>query len=231
MKTKIVLLAFLLCLTQLVNAQTTGTLPYKHHFGIVASPTLQKVFTNNTSLPVGLIYKRQDNGRGMFRSSLISSQNSYRQSVAVPYSASDVERTGKGFTVQLTGGYEWHVPLSNKWLLYYGAEAGPSYGRSNSESLDVYTNSSSQGSISHSQQSTTFGAILRPLSGVAYQITDRLYITTETAIVASLYRSKNKMTDEQTTSANHSSTERSYKTDWSSISYKPISNISFLMRF
>ncbi|WP_276498709.1 hypothetical protein [Pontibacter litorisediminis] len=238
MKTKIILLALLLCLAQFVNAQTTDTPSYKHHFGIVASPTLQKVFTSNTSLPVGLVYKRQGSGNGMFRSTFIGSQNSYSQSTAVSYSTSDIERTAKGFNVQLTGGYEWHVPLNNKWLLYYGAEAGPNYGWSNSESLDAYNNSNEHGTISYSQQYRTFGAIIRPFSGIAYQVTDRLYIATETAIVASLYRSKNQMTEEQTIFANYPYTqrsdhytERSYKTDQTSISYKPVSNISLLMRF
>ncbi len=232
MKTKILFLALLLCLTQFVNAQTTDTPFYKHHFGIVASPTLQKVFTNNTSLPVGLIYKRQGNGNGMFRSTLIGSQNSYDH-IANQNTEHDYENTFKHFSVQLTGGYEWHMPLNGKWAIYYGAEAGPNYRWNISEYQNSYLNSSDQGSISHSQQYRTFGAIIRPFSGIAYQVTDRLYIATETAIVASLSRTKNKMTDEQTSSVDHSSTEteRTYKTDRSNINYKPISNISLLMRF
>lgn len=231
MKKELTLLALLVCLCQLTKAQTTDTSSYKHHFGIVASPTLEKVFTNNSSLPVGLIYKRQSNNNRMFRSTLIGSRNSYNQSVDVPNSTSSNLSTWNGFNVQLTVGYEWNMPLNNKWLLYYGAEAGPTYGWNNSKNQNPYFDSSGQGTVSHSQKYRTVGGIIRPFSGLAYQITDRLSIAAETAIVASFYRSRNKMIDEHITSGYQSSNEHSYKTDGSSINYKPISNISLLMRF
>ncbi|MCC9137170.1 hypothetical protein ACFSKU_20940 [Pontibacter silvestris] len=44
MKTKVTLFVLLLCLCQLAKAQTTDTASYKHHFGIIASPTLDKIF-------------------------------------------------------------------------------------------------------------------------------------------------------------------------------------------
>ena len=224
MRTKLTLLVLLLCFCQLAEAQITDTASYKHHIGIIASPSLDKLFRYNKDLPVGLIYKRQIKANAAFRTTLIGSTYSSAFSNSESNFNSDTEHSS--YSVQLTGGYEWQAPLSDRWKLYYGAEAGPYYGKSVSSD----TSNRNDYIYSETKRKTTneqYGGILRPFAGLTFQINRKLYVATETAILASNYRGKNKVK----TSEYYRSNEQISDFSSSNIKYKPLSNISLLLQF
>ncbi|WP_377470728.1 hypothetical protein [Pontibacter silvestris] len=69
--------------------------------------------------------------------------------------------------------------------------------------------------------------MLRPSAGVAFQINKKIYVATETAIIASFHRGKNRTTHSYYSGYE----ERGYKFTGGNISYKPLSNISLLLQF
>ncbi|WP_242921117.1 hypothetical protein [Pontibacter liquoris] len=223
MKIRCTLLTLLLIFVRFAYAQTPDTTSYKHHLGIIASPTLHKVFDSNRELPVGLIYKRQIKANAAFRATLVGTTSMYEHSSPSPNNKSTSENSY--FHVQLTGGYEWQVPLSNRWELYYGGEAGPVYGRSVSKNRSG--NSDYYNGTTVKDNSYNVGAVVRPFAGIAFQINSRLYIATETAIVAYYHTGKYK-----THTASYGNTsDGTSKYSYANIKYQPLSNLSLLLRF
>ncbi|WP_299822317.1 hypothetical protein [uncultured Pontibacter sp.] len=226
MKTKLTLLVLTLCLCRFAHAQTADSSTYKHSLGIIASPTLNKLFENNSSLPIGLIYKRQHKANTAIRATLSGRFDQSAHDTEQPLKRKEASEN-RGSYLQLTGGYEWQMPLGNRWQLYYGAEAGPSYGKSTyefkSDQVDYYNSSKYSSEYSY----TNYGVLLRPFAGVTFQLSKKLVIATETAIIGVYSHSENTSKQLVFDDNNRQTTNA----DVTYITYKPLSNISLQVRF
>ena len=161
---------------------------YKHHLGLTASPVLDKFFTANRSLPVGLLYERQLTRTKALRLRLVG-QFSYADSTNFddnPGGIIDGYVSGPSYQswqVQAFIGYGWQRPLGRRVALDYGLEAGLGYQRLDfsADRRQVYPPG---GFVVQYFERTTqdFQVQARPFAGLSYRPTARLRLFAETAL-------------------------------------------------
>ncbi|MDB4286124.1 hypothetical protein N9933_02370 [bacterium] len=71
-------------------------------------------------------------------------------------------------------GYERHIPVMNRWALYYGGDLGTFFNRSNRERDNTGQNKFMGQSV------TSRGLPLSPLLGVRFKVNSRISLVTET---------------------------------------------------
>ena len=225
MRFTLTLLGLLLCACLTASAQAPDSLNYRHSLGIVASPVLDKLFTSNRELPVGLIYRLQVQSNANMRISLLASHDSEN----FTSSGTNYEANWSNNYFQIAGGYEWQQPLSSKWVLYYGIEGGVLAGIIKSDSpfnfpddITKYTRKTIDKSV---------GVLLRPLAGLNFNLSDNIYISTETAVLIRRHR-------REINSDVFNSLEKAVPVEQSNgiwkknkIKYQPFSSISISLRF
>jgi hypothetical protein len=218
----------LLCLSLSASAQQADTAAtHRHHIGIIATPMLDKLFTSNQELPVGLIYRWQHRPNATFRATLIGSHDSQEYTSKGTYAYSNFYNN----FLQITGGYEWNLSISNIWSFYYGTEGGLFFRNTETKnSLSLQDDASQYHQFTLEEKN---GFLLRPFAGIMLRIGKRFYLATETAILARYQRQEyNSQITSLSTSGETLTVQNSHgiwKT--TSVKYQPLSNISFGLKF
>jgi hypothetical protein len=232
MKTKFLLLALLLCACLTASAQTPDSVFYRHSLGVIASPVLDNLLTANRELPVGLIYKRQHKMNGAFRATLLAAHDSYKFTSI--YRQPDENDKTRNSYLQITGGYEWQLPLDGRWRFYYGAEVGAFLDRKVQDDLSYRQTDNGDAIYTYYAVDEKRGVLLRPFAGIILQLSNRIYLATETAILARHQRrdsdTKEKM---NIISSNEVLLDVHSNGIWREniLTYQPLSNVSILLRF
>lgn len=118
--------------TGMVAAQTPDSATYKHQLGLTASPVLDKFFTANRSLPLGLIYKRQIKPNQALRARLVGRYRNVDTTNALGYVDGTSNRL---WELSAFGGYEWQKQLGTRLGWYYGIELGTGWSREESHTM------------------------------------------------------------------------------------------------
>ncbi|UYZ57883.1 hypothetical protein [Hymenobacter latericus] len=168
--------------------------PPRHELGLTAAPRLDKFFTGNRSLPVGLLYKRRlGAGRRYLRLGAAGSyQRARRDDPYWPTVNDDFDyRTA---ALELSAGLEWARPLGRRWQAAAGADAGAGYRREHRYRLSFNTGNTGIRDASgnpvpvYEQEEFTFTnrtAFLRPFAALRFYFAPWLYASAEAAVVGS----------------------------------------------
>lgn len=205
--------------------QTSDSIYYRYSLGIIASPVLDKLFSSNRELPVGLIYRLQVQSNANMRISFLASHdNESFTSSGINYKAN-----WSNNYFQIAGGYEWQQPLSSKWVLYYGIEGGALADITKSDSPVNFPDDITQ--YTRKTIDKSVGVLLRPLAGLNFNLSDNIYISTETAIL--IRRQRREINSDVFASSGGTESVEKSNGIWkkNKIKYQPLSNISISLRF
>ena len=187
MKNKLLIALAFLGLGTPAFAQFSDSTETKNHLGIIASPSLNKLFENNRSLPVGLIYKRQIKQDQAWRLSIVGTY----QKLLDPKNENlpgFISRDYTSSSWKTLIGYEWQKKLNNRFIFHYGTDAGVSLNKSvlNSEYQDNFDNGQGNQIIRQTiihHENKTLEYILKPMVGFQFKIHPKLYVATESSII------------------------------------------------
>src|SRR5688572_25647636 len=163
-------------------ALQADSVTFKNQLGIIASPSLQYLFSMNRTLPVGIIYKRQVKPDQAWRFS-VSGRLENNTNPSGPYGVGYNFITMKQsfYYVEAMFGHEWQKELSRRWTFYYGADAGVGFSKSNIE-YDI-SNFKPNGIYNFGYGDiSTKTYMLQPMAGIKFNLHSRLYLATETSI-------------------------------------------------
>src|SRR5688572_18908671 len=175
MKNKLLTLLAVCGLSLPAFSQTSDSVQYKNQLGIIASPSLQYLFSANQSLPVGLIYKRQVKTNEAWRLTVKGSYNNQYKPNGPFYSNSNyISQKNTYFFAETLVGYEWQKELTKRWTFYYGADAGVRY---SSYKVDFdFTNYSpdQNGPTGFGYGNTSSqNYVLQPMAGIKFNLSSR----------------------------------------------------------
>ena len=212
-------------------AQTADSVSYKNQLGIIASPLLDKFFTANRSLPVGLIYRRQVKPDQAARLSVLGA---YKRRTFTSTIAPENLRTTTTSLLEVMVGYEWQKELSARWQFYYGADAGAGYTKYNTkiEITDNVPASYYFSSFGYSNSHTLFFT-LKPMAGIRFNLSRNLYLATETniAINYGLTKQKHFQTAFYDTPDPQTTETPSYTSSSALVNFAPLANIQLVYKF
>ena len=186
MKNKLLLVVAFLGLSASAFAQVSDSDSFKNQLGIIASPSLHKLFENNRSLPVGLIYKRQVKENQAWRLTATGKFNHYNE----PESHSGNLKHQSEFSNlfgEIALGYEWQQKLNNRFQFYYGADAGLGYQKYSDKSefeefYDTWQNEFIKISNNRQISQRTLTYFVKPLVGLQFKVSQKLYLATESSL-------------------------------------------------
>jgi len=175
---KQLLLLLLAALPLAAAAQTPIDTTYRYQLGLTASPQLNKFFTANRSLPLGLLYKRQVKPTQAVRARLVGQ---YSRRDTANY-AQVQDGTGiREWQLDAYVGYEWQRLLRKRFSWYYGAEVGAGIGRLNQREVVAWSNSNGPYQYDWRYTGKRWQVQLRPFAGLQVALTSRLSVLAETA--------------------------------------------------
>ena len=162
---------------------------YKHHLGLTASPVLDKFFTANRSLPVGLLYKRQLTPKKALRLRLVgaySQRDTSNYWAGVPTSILVGYIEGPNTTtwnVAAFGGLEWQRPLGKRFRYAYGTELGAGWNRTRADDILQFPdpNQVLPATSFYMNTITVWSAQLRPFLSLQYRVTNTTWVFAESA--------------------------------------------------
>ena len=161
---------------------------YKHHLGLTASPMLDKFFSANRSLPVGLLYKRQTSSGRLTRFGIHLNQNLDYRLDGSPQPNPYIYNTTV-FDIDVRVGREYAYSLSRRWTATAGADVllGYRYDRLHYEG----GGSTSFGEPTFKQQTETdryYRLAIAPFAGLRYSFHKRLYGSAEATVYLAFSR-------------------------------------------
>ncbi|GAB3830398.1 hypothetical protein [Hymenobacter jeollabukensis] len=173
------------------------TTTHRHELGLTASPVLNRFFTRNRALPVGLLYKRRLGTGG--RALRLGAQGSYqRQQRDDPYWPTVNDDFDYRTTqLELSAGLEWVRPLGRRWAVAAGADVGAGYRREYRYRLTFNTGNTGIRDQNgnpvpvYEEEEFTFTyrtAVLRPFTALRLYVTPWLYTSFEAAVTGSFTR-------------------------------------------
>lgn len=231
MKNKLLATLALLALGWPTLAQTTDSVNYQNQLGIIASPQLDKFFTANRTLPVGLIYKRQIKPDQAVR---LSALGAYRRQTFTSTIFPENLNTITTSLLQVMAGYEWQKELSKRWILYYGSDAGIIFNnniKNDDEPTSVFWQRGATRNYRAEDKFLTLS--IRPMAGIKLKVFSKIYLSAETTLSASFNRHEFDSNLEivfydtgETTGEHQNGIWKNY-----SLQYLPISNIQFIYHF
>lgn len=158
-------------------AQGQSDTTFRHELGF-GTNILLKGLLNTNAAPFDFIYRRHS-GDGFLRVGL-----SLSVSNKVDYGKNN-QRFDKYIRPELMVGKEWRQILHERWLVNYGGDIKTEYNRHSSRAIYEYIGRPSRESIS---LSVNYGVGVRPFVGVIFKVSERLFLTTEAAIITGLVR-------------------------------------------
>ncbi|MBY0432880.1 MAG: hypothetical protein K2U26_02095 [Cyclobacteriaceae bacterium] len=196
---------YLCFMSILAIGQTEQADSVKNHIGFNTAFLFSNIFqTSPNASPFTIMYKRQVKGSQAIRfgaGMLLSTRNSKQSN------SSTISENFSNF--QLSIGKEFQKILDKHWMWYWGGDVTGTYAKSTSDSPV--------------QESTTYGAILRPFLGVRFDINPRLYLSTEA------YLDLTYVTTTRTQTNSGATTDSS--SDGFSFGTAPAAGIFFFYRF
>lgn len=180
MKTKITLLAILLCLCHFVQAQKTdSTTFYRHSLGITVNPIYIEPFTAKHPIAYGLLYRYQHEEDKAIRAGVtVAYESKHYVTTLIPHPApQDTLITTTLF--QFVIGHEWQYQLSRLFSVGYGLDMSPYmvYRRYALDNILIGENV-----ILHEQldrKFKTIGVNLQPFLNLRLELSPRLYLVAE----------------------------------------------------
>jgi hypothetical protein len=214
MKTKLLVFTILLNSTTLI-AQESKDQPENldQDLGFNAVFIFQGLFQSQQA-PFSIMYKKYTTDRKAIRMGIDLSFNSYKNSG----DANSYQDNSSG-EISLTIGVERQQSLGGNWMWYYGIDGVPTYSFYNYES---YANEVKTGSI----KTSSIGFGVKPLLGIRFNITPRLYVSAEASAALSYASSKNVQKN-----YNPEQTVRDLTTNIISFDFNPASGIFLFYRF
>ena len=147
-------------------------------------------------------------------------------------------REYSNFTGKAALGYEWQQKLNNRFQFYYGADAGFGYQKVSEtaefeEFYDMWQNEYIRILNNRQTSQRTLSYFLKPLVGLQFKISQKLYLATETSL--NLQHSRHEMNYSHSRSFSDGSpgtyANDSYKSRNSNLWYQPLSNIQLIYKF
>lgn len=159
---------------------TTAT--RRHALGLTASPVLDKFFTANRALPVGLVYRRQLRPGRALRLRLVGQYA--RRDTVTEFLGYQPGTGTRRWGVAVYVGQEWHRPLAKRLRAYYGAELGLGYSLDKTREVRRWANPTGPYYYDDITRIKRWQARLNGFAGLRWQAAPRLSVFTETAICA-----------------------------------------------
>ncbi|MFC5271418.1 hypothetical protein [Adhaeribacter terreus] len=237
MKNKLLFALAFLGLSTTAFAQFSDSTETQNHLGIIAKPRLEKIFTANQSLPVGLIYKRQVKSDQALRFSAIGFYNRTVSDFGNNNYGEFFDETTES-SWQTMIGYEWQKPLSKRWNFYYGAELGiSSYKISKKTKFSNFQNNLPLNQVILYPNHTNHNSVnylLQHFAGFRLNLHTKLYLATETTIA--FRYSKNRDEHNEFTVSNDGTNGKTEKIRTNTfenynLRYFPLSNIQLVYKF
>lgn len=232
MKNKLLISLGLLALSWPAFAQTSDSVSYKNHLGIIASPQLDKFFTANRTLPLGLIYRRQLKPDQAVRLSVLGAYN--RQTFTSTIDPEGLKATSTSL-LEVMAGYEWQKELSKRWSLFYGSDVG--IGFKNIIQEDEDKSHPIPAGLAHYTKlakDKTVNLGIRPFAGLQFKIHKKLHLAAETAISANYSRREYGANTHAIVYSTGEDLEGGYENGiWKeyNLKYSPISNVQLIYIF
>jgi hypothetical protein len=215
MKTNLLVFAILLTVSTTVIAQENNDQPetLDQDLGFNAVFIFQGLFQSQQA-PFSVMYKKYTTDCKAIRMGMDISFSSYKNS-----GDANAYQDNTSGEIGLTIGVERQQSLGGKWIWYYGIDGVPTYSFYNSES---YANNVKTGSY----KSSSIGLGVKPLLGIRFNITPRLYVSAEASAALSYASSKNVQKN-----YNPEQTVRDLTTSIVSFDFNPASGIFLFYRF
>ncbi|OGX87478.1 hypothetical protein BEN47_10590 [Hymenobacter lapidarius] len=185
---------------------------YRHHLGLTASPQLDKFFTANRSLPVGLLYKRQTQPHALWRFGLMLNQDYRRRDEnqrPVPNLKSNEEYEYNNRGASASVGREFTHRFSPRWTGTAGADlvlgfsffthtVKQQYGGDSPPTIPP-TPPSPPFENEQTDYFRQYHAAFMPFVGLRFAVQPRLYVSAESSVNAAYswrtIKSDSKVTD------------------------------------
>ncbi|TGE19689.1 hypothetical protein [Hymenobacter elongatus] len=196
MRTLVSLKLALCASASLALAQAPDSATTRHQIGLTASPQLDGLFKNNRSLPLGLFYQRQLTPTKALRLRLVG-QYSHRDTANYPGNFDGFFpglREGSYtqlIQVNLYAGYEWQQPITRRLRWAYGAEVGLGLNRQlNKLIFDTYSGLLVR--TTFIRTATTWQGQVRPFVALQYQVSTRIGLFAESAVLVTYHSRKDE---------------------------------------
>jgi len=185
MKQIISLLLGTLPLAAAAQTPTDTATTYRHQLGLTASPQLNKFFTANRSLPLGLLYQRQVKPNQAVRARLVGQ---YSRRDTADFAGSLPGSSNRYWELNGYVGYEWQQQLGRHTSLYYGAEVGT--GISQRSFHDVRSGQDTNGDYQYDALRTSkqWRVEVRPFLGISVAVSQRVHLFAESVVSTSYTR-------------------------------------------
>ena len=232
MKNKLLTLLVVFGFTLPGLAQTPDSVSFKNHLGIIASPQLDKFFTANRTLPIGLIYRRQLKPDQAIRFAVLGAYK--RQTFTSTIDPEGLKATSTSL-LEVMAGYEWQKELSKRWSLYYGSDVG--IGFKNIIQDDEDKSHPIPAGLAHYTKlakDKTVNLGIRPFAGLQFKIHKKLHLAVETAISANYSRREYNHNIHAILYSTGEDKEGEYSNGiWKeyNLKYSPISNVQLSYQF
>jgi hypothetical protein len=152
----------------------------KHEVGTNTAIFLESLF-NSHGAPFNFMYKSASSPNSAFR--LGASYNVF--SISNKDVNSPLSSTSRDISFCISFGKEFLVPVTNRWMVYYGADVMPDFGSGKNQNFNL--------AVLRSRKSTvTLGAEVRPFLGLRFNISERLYISSEASIYLRMAQTKER---------------------------------------
>lgn len=197
MKRPLLTLAFACCLTAVALAQTATTNrltaapdkpPGKYALGINTNIVIDGFLDPSFRSPVEVILRKQNRTEGAWRARVTGSLSS----TEVGYNEVPNEREGQSSALGLALGYEWQRLIKNRWSWYYGFELEGQRMRSDYTYRSFSSDPDAPQEIGwetvYKQKNNLFAVL--PFAGLRFQITPKLFLSTDFRLIASTQRAK-----------------------------------------
>ena len=243
MKNKLLTLLVVFGFTLPGLAQSSDSVSYKNQLGSIASPQLDKFFTANRALPLGLMYRRQLKPDLAWRAISIFSYN--RSNFDDPDHANP-NYDDKNLYYNISLGLEKQLILNNKFTAYAGMDVGFSHNLYRRD-FEIYFNQQYDGTSVYFKEAgyrwwKTNSANLKPFAGSTFNISRRLSLSLETAFLGqfSNEKYKSRFNDYILENAHVLNSEYGevYEKGWGNsttnslrVQYLPISNLQLSYKF
>lgn len=197
MKIQLLTLAFMWCFAAATLAQRgTTDNPVsqpkhpsgKYSLGINTNIVIDGFLDPSFRSPVEIILRKQGGTNNAWRARVMGSMSS----TEVGYNEVENEQEGRSSALGLALGYEWQRLIKNKWSWYYGFEIEGQRMRSDYTYRTFYSDPDAPQELGweavEKQKNDLFS--LLPFAGLRFQITPKLFLSTEFRLVASTQRAK-----------------------------------------
>jgi hypothetical protein len=179
MKTKLLLLAFLLCACLQASAQTPDSVFYRHSLGVTINPIYDDVFISKHPVAYGMIYRYQYKANKALRVGVSGAYETRTYLTTLKDHPSPKDSLFTTKFIELSLGHEWQHQINSSISIGYGIDFTPFliHQLNNIDNILIGKNIFINEKIKRKYE--TIGLALQPLINIKIALTPRLYFIAE----------------------------------------------------